>query len=134
MPLLEGSFQVPSGERVDVRWHANGLEEYLVNGECVLSSKKQEATFSRYFDAGSHKVRIDFSLKKFHCRAYVDGELSVPQVFKKFSNFHSWVGSLRIKSLSAFPMWVHFLVWIGVFVVVLKLARIGGAWLGTLLR
>ena len=134
MPLLEGSFQVPSGEKVDVRWYANGLEEYLVDGECVLSSNGQELTFSRCFQAGSHEIRIDFSLKKFYCRGYVDDELAVPEVFKNFSNFHNWVDTFRIKALSAFPMWVHFLVWIGIFVVVLRLAKVGGAWIGVFLR
>ena len=134
MPLLEGSFQIPSGERVDVRWHANGLEEYLVDGECVLSSTRQGATFSRCFEAGNHRVRIDFSLKKFYCRAFIDDELAVSEVFKNFSNFHSWVDSFRIKALRAFPIWVHFLVWIVVFIAVVKLAQVGGAWLGAFLR
>lgn len=134
MPLLEGSFQVPSGETVDVRWHANGLEEYLVDGECVLSRKGQKAIFSRSFQAGNHDVRIDFSMKEFYCRAYVDSELAVAEVFKNFSRFHSWVALFRIKVLSAFPIWVHFLVWIGIFLAVGKLAKTGGAWIGALFR
>ena len=134
MPLLVGSFQVPSGEKVDVRWHTNGLEEYLVDGECVLSSRRQETDLSRCFHAGSHEVRIDFSMKEFYCRAYIDNELAVPEVFKNFSNFHSWVDSFRIKALSAFPVWVHFLVWIVIIIAVGKLAKIGGAWIGAFLR
>ena len=134
MPLLEGSFQVPSGQTVDVRWHANGLEEYLVDGECVLSSKRQKSTFSRSFQAGSHEVRIDFSMKKFTCRGFIDNELAVPEVFKNFSNFHSWIDSFRIKALSGFPVWVHFLVWIGIIIAVGKLAKVGGAWIGALFR
>ena len=68
-------------------------------------------------------------MKRMECRAYVDDELAVPEVFENFSNFHKLVDSFRIKALGAFPVWVHFLMWIVIIIVAGKLAKIGGAWI-----
>ncbi len=82
----------------------------------------------------SDGMQMDFSMKQLYCRAYVDDELAVPEVFKNFSNFYSWAVSVRIKALNAFPIWVHFLVWIVIIVAVGILAKVGGTWIGAFLR
>lgn len=108
-PLFAGNFSTPSGDRVEARWHRDGLEEYFVNGERVLLERTRSTSFTRRFLAGIHEVRIEFSLFRFTCKAYVDNELVAPEVFPGFGGFHdwqqsywpstnSWIGALKASS------------------------------------
>ena len=89
-PRFTGAFATPSGDQVKVLWHDDGLEEYFVNGERVLRERSQETKFTRYFPAGKHQVRIEFSLFRFACSAYVDNELVAPELFPDFRSFRDW--------------------------------------------
>jgi len=79
-----GNFSVPAGHRVDVVWHRSGLEEYFVDGETVLSTRKFEFSGVREFCAGPHRIKIRFSICKQLCKAYCDGQLLVRDVFDEF--------------------------------------------------
>jgi hypothetical protein len=89
-PILKGTFSTPSGQKIEALWYKDGLEEYLVDGERVLADRGQQTSFTRYFSAGAHQVKVEFSLLRFSCKAYVDGELVTSQVFEDFSKFHNW--------------------------------------------
>lgn len=92
-PRFARTFSTPSGDQVEARWHDNGLEEYFVNGERVLSERSQKTKFARHFPAGTHEVRIEFSLFRLTCRAYVDNELIEAELFPNFSSFRDWTRS-----------------------------------------
>ena len=83
-------FSTPSGNEIEARWDKDGLEEYFVDGERVLSDRCRQMSFTRYFPAGSHQVKVECSLWRFTCKAYVDGELVTSQVFQDFSKFRNW--------------------------------------------
>ena len=119
MAKYSGDFVLPSGHRVEVLFHASGLEEYKVDGEVVLKSRAWEYSGYRDFAAGEHKVRIRFSILKLFCKAYVDGKLAVRDVFPKMkAQRDQWRGRRR---KGATPAWVTFLFWVFVAYIALHL-------------
>ena len=111
MAWYVGKFAVPKTHAVEVLFHWSGLEEYKVDGQVALSSRAWEFSGSRDFVAGDHSVRIRFSLTRLYCKAYVDGKLTVRDVFPHMKKQREKLRSNRKKGNNRNPFWVTVVLW-----------------------
>lgn len=77
-------------DEFSVKFSFFGREDYYLNGQLIRSLRTLRTSGRRKFEINGRELVIDLSSKMtdFHCKAFLDGELFVEEMFPEFKARH----------------------------------------------
>jgi hypothetical protein len=82
---MQAKIQIEDNE-FTVHYSYLGFEKYYLNGELVRKGWNFQFRGTREFTVGEHQLKIDVCVlpNSYHCKAYLDDDLYVEELFPEF--------------------------------------------------